>query len=41
MDNGQGLDVLTSGGGYNCRHEFRPITLEFAKSLGYNPDDAN
>jgi len=24
MDNGQGLDVFSSGGGYNCRHEWVP-----------------
>lgn len=35
MDNGQGLRVLNFGGGYNCRHEFRPLTLERAIELGY------
>lgn len=25
MDNGQGLDVMTFGGGYNCRHQWRPV----------------
>lgn len=25
MDNGQGLPVLTSGGGWNCRHMWRPV----------------
>lgn len=36
LNNGQGLDVLTYGGGYNCRHQWRPITLERAKELGFN-----
>jgi len=35
MDNDQGLNVLTYGGGYNCRHEFRPVSPEFAKRLGW------
>jgi hypothetical protein len=26
MDNGQGLEVLQYGGGYNCRHQWRPVT---------------
>lgn len=25
LDNGQGLPVLTNMGGYNCRHEWRPV----------------
>lgn len=36
MNNKQGLDVLTYGGGYNCRHQWRPITVERAKELGFN-----
>lgn len=36
MNNKQGLDVLTYGGGYNCRHQWRPITTERAKELGWN-----
>lgn len=36
MDNGQGLPVATSGGGYNCRHHWRPVSKEFAKQLGYD-----
>ena len=28
MDNGQGLDVATYCGGYNCRHSFNPISVE-------------
>lgn len=39
MDNGQDLPVLISGGGYNCRHDWRPISLELAKRLGYKFDD--
>jgi len=35
MSNGQGLDVLTYCGGWNCRHQWRPITEEEAKRLGY------
>jgi hypothetical protein len=35
MDNGQLPDVMTTGGGYNCRHQWSPVSLEFAKSLGY------
>lgn len=35
MDNGQDLDVMTYRGGYNCRHQWRPITEERAKELGY------
>lgn len=26
MDNGQDLPVLTYGGGYNCRHQWRPVS---------------
>lgn len=35
MNNGQNLDVLTYGGGYNCRHHWRAITEEMAKGMGY------
>lgn len=38
MDNEQDLDVLTSGGGWNCRHQWRPISLEDAIELGYEPE---
>jgi hypothetical protein len=35
-DNGQGLDVWTYLGGYNCRHQLSPISLEDAERLyGY------
>lgn len=33
MDNGQGLDVFTSGGGWNCRHEWRPVSEELEQEL--------
>jgi hypothetical protein len=29
MDNGQGLDALTYGGGWNCRHSWNPISDDF------------
>jgi hypothetical protein len=32
LDNGQGLSVITSGGGYNCRHSWSPVTQGFIKS---------
>lgn len=35
MDNDTGLDVLTYGGGYNCRHRWRPVSYDFAIELGY------
>lgn len=31
MDNGQGLAVFQFGGGYNCRHKFRPIAAKVAE----------
>lgn len=37
LDNGQGLDVFTYGGGYNCRHQWSPISDEEARKQGYNP----
>ncbi len=36
LDNRQGLSVMTFGGGYNCRHQWRPITEEAARQLGYD-----
>lgn len=39
LDNGSGLDVLTSGGGFNCRHQWVPISEEFARNLGYDGRD--
>ena len=35
MDNGQGLDVMIYGGGYRCRHEWRPVSADLAKRYGY------
>jgi len=29
LNNGQGLSVITSGGGYNCRHSWSPVTEGF------------
>jgi len=29
LNNGQGLPVKTSGGGYNCRHSWSPVTQGF------------
>lgn len=31
MDNGQNLPVFQFGGGYNCRHKFRPIAAKVAE----------
>lgn len=33
----EGLDVFAYGGGYNCRHDWRPITEEEARKLGWTP----
>lgn len=35
MRNGQDLDVMVFGGGYNCRHQWRPISEEDAKAQGF------
>ena len=35
-DNGQGLPADIYLGGYNCRHQLRPVSPEMAKGLGYN-----
>jgi len=35
MDNDQDLDVFTSGGGWNCRHQWLGVTEEEAESWGY------
>ena len=29
LNNGQGLSVQSSGGGYNCRHSWSPVTSAF------------
>lgn len=33
MDNGTGLPVFQYGGGYNCRHKFRPIAAKVAQEV--------
>jgi hypothetical protein len=35
MTNDNDLDAFTTGGGYNCRHQWRPISNELAKEMGY------
>lgn len=35
MDNGQTSSVMVDGGGYNCRHQWRPISAEDAAAAGY------
>ena len=32
LRNGQGLAVITSGGGYNCRHSWSPVTDSFVEA---------
>jgi len=32
LNNGQGLSVKTSGGGYNCRHSWSPVTESFIEA---------
>jgi hypothetical protein len=32
LNNGQGLSVITSGGGYNCRHSWSPVTAGFVEA---------
>ena len=34
LNNGQGLSVKTSCGGYNCRHSWSPITDSFVEAAG-------
>jgi len=37
LDNGQGLPVLTSGGGWNCRHSWTPLAGRAAAEIaGYD-----
>jgi hypothetical protein len=38
MDNGQRLDVMTYGGGYNCRHQWVAIPEDYARELGWKPE---
>lgn len=37
MNNGQDLSVFVYRGGYNCRHQWRPISAEDAAARGYKP----
>lgn len=41
LNNGQGLSVRTSGGGYNCRHSWSPVTESFMKAAGLDKADAS
>lgn len=34
LNNGQGLSVRSSGGGYNCRHSWSPVTKSFVEVAG-------
>lgn len=36
LNNGQGLSVQSSGGGYNCRHSWSPVTSAFVDAAGLN-----
>lgn len=40
LDNDQGLPVEIYGGGYNCRHQWRPVSDELADEL-LQAEDAN
>ena len=37
LNNGQGLAVITSGGGYNCRHSWSPVSAGFIKAASLTP----
>lgn len=37
MDNQQGLPAYSAGGGYNCRHQWRPVSEEAARKRGWKP----
>ena len=39
LDNEQGLDAFTYGGGYNCRHQWRPVSAEWAEENGYTVEN--
>lgn len=41
LNNGQGLSVRTSGGGYNCRHSWSPVTESFMKAAGLDKANAS
>lgn len=34
LNNGQGLPVITNGGGYNCRHSWSPVTESYIDAAG-------
>jgi len=36
LNNNQGLNVITSGGGYNCRHSWSPVTEGFITAAKLN-----
>lgn len=40
LDNGQGLPVKLSGGGYNCRHSWSPVSQGFVDAAGLTMADA-
>lgn len=40
LDNGQGLPVRLSGGGYNCRHSWSPVSQGFVDAAGLTMADA-
>lgn len=39
LDNGQGGDVYSDGGGWNCRHQWMAVTEELAQTINDNPDE--
>ena len=40
LNNGQGLPVKLSGGGYNCRHSWSPVSQGFVDAAGLTMADA-
>ena len=40
LDNGPGLPVKLSGGGYNCRHSWSPVSQGFVDAAGLTMADA-
>ena len=40
LNNGQGLPVKLSGGGYNCRHSWSPVSQGFVAAAGLTMADA-
>ena len=42
LDNGQGLPVMTNGGGWNCRHSWSPMPSSAVRAGGYRfADDSD